>query len=297
MNKSLQGTLALLISCFFWGCTPTINKLGIQTLPPLYFLGFSYLIGGIVLSLIFYKKLRFINSKIIIFSFFVSIICSLGSILEIYGLKFISPTKSGLLISYETIFIPILCFFISRTILELNDLISISAAFIGLILINHNGVSFDFNIGVAATIAAAVLFSLQTIIIGSLVKKYVPILIAIVQLFFNSFICLLFALFVDEVVSPVSFTSIFALLFSGIFCSAIAFSLQALGQKFISPLRTGIIYSTTPVFSIFVARTILGDSLSPIAILGSAIIIISIINENINGTKFFKRKQIKKVLN
>jgi drug/metabolite transporter (DMT)-like permease len=290
MKEATQGTIALLIACFFWGCAPTISKLGIESIPPLYFLGFSFLIGGISLGIIFIKKLRFINKPIILFSFFTSIILSAASILEIYGLKFISPTRSGLLSSFETISIPIICFFVFKTVLEPNDLISISFAFLGLILINHNGISFDINIGVIITIVSAALFAVQAIIVNSLVKKYVPILIAIIELFFSSMICLIFAFFTGNTLPVVSSISLFYIFFSGIFCSGVAFSLQALAQKYISAIRTGIINSTIPVFSILVARIIVGDSLSPIALFGSLIIIVSIINVNINGTKLFKRR-------
>jgi len=290
VNESSKGSLALLASCFFWGCTPTVSKLGLESLPPLYFLGLSFLIGAIVLAFVFRKKLKFINRSIIFFALFTSIVLSAASILEIYGLKFISPMKSGLLISFETIFIPIFCFLLSKTVFEPKDVMNVIFAFLGLILINHNGISFEFNIGVILTILAAALFAVQTIIIGNLSKKYVPILISIVELFTASIICLSLASFTEKTFQPINPKSISALLFCGIFCSGIAFSLQTFGQKYISPLRTGIILSTIPVFGIIISHAIYNDVLSLCGLIGSIIIICSIINSNINTTKVFTYK-------
>jgi len=290
LNDSSKGILALLTTSFLWGCTPTVSKLGLESLPPLYFLGISYLIGGIILAFIFRKKLKFINKKIMFFSFFISIILASGSILEILGLKYITPMKSGLLMSFQTILIPIFCFLFFKTILELNDVISLVCASIGLILINHNGISFDFNFGVILTIVAAALFAIQTIIIGNLVKKYVPILITIVELLFTSIICLVFSLITERSLTHVSSTSILSLLFSGIFCSAIAFSLQTFGQKYVSPMHTGIIFAATPIFNIIISHAIHKNVLNLYAFIGSIIIVLAIINSHINASKLFSYK-------
>ncbi|MGE5328815.1 MAG: DMT family transporter [Deltaproteobacteria bacterium] len=166
--------------------------------------------------------------------------------------------------------------------MTLNDALSLVCAFVGLIFINHNGISFEFNIGVILTIFAAAFFSIQTIITGNLVKKYVPILISIVELYAASAICLIFSVFTEKIALPVSSMSIFALLFSGIFCSGVAFFLQTYGQKYISPLHTGIIFSTTPVFGIIISHLVCQNALTPFTLVGSVIIIFSIINSNVN---------------
>ncbi|MGE5473593.1 MAG: DMT family transporter [Ignavibacteriales bacterium] len=287
MKDSSKGTLAIIATCFFWGCTPTVNKIGLGSIPPLLFLGISYLIGGIIIAFVFRKKLKFINRSIVYFSLITSIFLSLGSILEILGLQYITPIKSGLLISFETIFIPIFCFFLTRKAMEPNEVISLLCAFIGLILINHNGISFEFNIGTLLTILAAAAFSIQTILIGNLVKKHVPILISIIELIATSIICLSFSAITERSSAAFSSASTLAVILSGVFCSGVAFSLQNYGQKYISPLRTGIIFSTTPIFSILVSYLVFNNVLSLLAVIGSILIIFSIVNVNINTSKIF----------
>jgi len=66
--------------------------------------------------------------------------------------------------------------------------------------------------------------------------------------------------------------SLAGLLYLGVFCSAIAFALQAYGQRSVKPEIASLIYLLEPVVASFFAYITLGETLTPLQVVGALLI-------------------------
>ena len=283
----------LLLGCFFWGISAVVNVFALRSFSPFCFCGLRFLIGSVILSLFFRKDFLKINKKIIKVSIALAVFLASAFIFEVFALKFITPVKVEFLVSLEIIIIPIIHFFMFKGNFTKTLISSIIVAFIGLLLINFNGVTFSFGVGELLALISAMFYSMQVITIGEYAKDYNSGLITILQLFFGSLICIFVALLFENINYHISNESIIALIISGIFCSGIAYYIGTVAQKNIPTVHAGIIYSTIPLFSIIASKVALDIVLSPIAYVGCFAIILSIINlkTNVFGRLLMKFKK------
>lgn len=288
MTNYAKHELALIIACLFWGIAPTLSKISLFGFPPLYYETIRFFIGGVVLVLLFAGKFKKISKGLVLNAFLVGALLFSAFTLEIIGLEYITPMKSAFIISFDTVLVPLFFLAFLRKKTRIGELISVLFAFAGLILLNHNGVTFEFNNGVAITLMSAVFYAAFTITLGRVVLKYDASMITVIQLFFVSGLSALLTLFSGETIKSIKIDSMIALIVSGALCAGGAYYLQAYAQEEISPVKAGILYSIIPLFSAIVSWIVLGNTLNEVEFIGGIIIILALININVNLPKYIK---------
>jgi drug/metabolite transporter (DMT)-like permease len=88
---------------------------------------------------------------------------------------------------------------------------------------------------------------------------------------------------------PTSTTVWWMLIFLTILCSAFGFLMQALGQKYTTAERAGVIFAIEPVFAGIVAFLFAGDVLSVRGYIGAGLIIFSLFMMEMDFKKIFGR--------
>lgn len=288
MPNYIKRELALIIACLFWGLAPTLSKIALFGFPPLYFETIRFFIGGVVLTIIFARKFKKISKGLVLNSILVGAILFSAFTLEIIGLEYITPMKSSFIISFDTILVPLFFLIFLRKKTSVGELVSVVIAFVGLVLLNHNGANFEFGNGVAISLMASVFYAAYTITLGIIVSKYDPSMVTVIQLFFVSGISAILSIFSGETVNSIKIDSVIAVIISGAFCTGVAYYLQAYAQREISSVRAGIIYSVIPLFSAIVSWIVLGNTLNGIELMGSIIIVLALININTNVPDYIK---------
>jgi drug/metabolite transporter (DMT)-like permease len=67
------------------------------------------------------------------------------------------------------------------------------------------------------------------------------------------------------------------ILYTGVMSTAIAFTLQAIGQQYVPPANAAIILSSESLFAAATGAIVLGERLPPLGYLGAALIFIAIV--------------------
>ena len=64
MKNSYKADIVLLIVTVIWGAGFPVTKFALETITPMYIIALRFTIAGIVLSAIFYKKLKKIDGAL-----------------------------------------------------------------------------------------------------------------------------------------------------------------------------------------------------------------------------------------
>jgi drug/metabolite transporter (DMT)-like permease len=115
MKETIQNNkayFALILVCLIWGTTYLVNKLGVSSMPPLYFTSVRQIIAGIILLayLFLIKKEIWPDKKYIYLQIILGVLLiSGGNGVGIYGLQYIDSGISAILACFS----PILMAFLS----------------------------------------------------------------------------------------------------------------------------------------------------------------------------------------
>ena len=277
MNRAQKSDLALLLVTIFWGAGFPVTKFALQTIPPLYHIGLRFLIAAVLLSIIFYKKMSKVDKSILKPAATMAGLLFLTYALQTVGLLYTTASKSAFYSGLAVLFVPMLTFIFYKSKMNVNTLISITLAFIGLFLLSFSGNVFSFNIGDLMTVLNSVSYAVLLLLTSDYVKEHDPTQLSIVQMYIVSIFGFIAAIIFDKWDTPMSLLSFNSLMFSAVLCTAFAFWMQATAQKFTSASHIALIFTMEPVFGAFTAWLLLGENLGFKGFVGGGLIIFAML--------------------
>jgi drug/metabolite transporter (DMT)-like permease len=126
-------------------------------------------------------------------------------------------------------------------------------------------------------LVGAIWYSVSVIVTDIAAKNDDPMTVAVYQLLFIGIFALIGAFIFEDVRLPSSGTEWGAILGLALICSGVGFTLQPIGQKFITPERAGLLVVFNPLAATLLGVLFLGEHLTPTIIIGGILIIISIL--------------------
>ena len=102
---------------------------------------------------------------------------------------------------------------------------------------------------------------------------------------------LILALIFEEPTLPQSAGCWMSLVFLALFCTGIAFIVQAIAQQYTTATHVGIIFALEPVFAGIVAFLFAGERLLPRAYFGALLMLVSIIMMEVDIKGIFGRRK------
>ena len=277
MKKSLKADLALILVTIFWGAGFPATKIALQTMTPYYHIGIRFAVASLLLSLLFYKKLRSLNKSLIKPALILSSLLFATYAFQTVGIQYTTASKSGFFSGLAVLIVPLFSIFYLKTKLELKTIISVATATLGLFLLSYTGSDFNFNIGDFLTILCSICYAWQLLFTGTYVQKHDATLLAIVQLFFVSLYGMAFAVILEPIPANMSVPSFWSLMFSAVFCTAFAFWMQTTAQKFTAASHIALIFTMEPVFGALTSFLLLNEVLGARGIIGGILIVSAMI--------------------
>jgi drug/metabolite transporter (DMT)-like permease len=292
MISKVNANVLLLIASMTWGINPIFSKIAIENIPDFCFVGLRFLLGAVVLGIVNFKVLMKIDRKHIRLAAISSLFLFGAFSFETFGLRFVSPVKVGFLVSFETVFIPVVFCLLQRNLMEKKNILNAFLAFAGLLFINFDGVSLVFNWGDLLVLTGALFYAFQVIYLGKIANGIDGRIFISLQLFFVSVLGFVGgALFErSKMQFGIDMQSLYGLLFSGVIGAGFAYFIQTEAHKRISVIGAGVIYSSIPLFGVLGAWIINNESLSIFSLVGIGIIILALLNSNLDISKLFRRK-------
>ncbi|MBP3278328.1 MAG: DMT family transporter, partial [Butyrivibrio sp.] len=193
--------------------------------------------------------------------------------------------QAGFLTACYIVLVPILGLFIGR---KCSFLVwpAVAIALVGLYLLCDPLAGMGFSISTAdlALLCCALLFSIQILCVDHYAPRMSPVALACVQFFVSGAVSLVAAIFFDFMPDPSAWinsllepTSWIAILYTGIFSSAVGYTLQAVGQRDLNPALASLIMSLESVFSTLFGWLILHQTMTGKEITGCLLIFSAVI--------------------
>ncbi|MDK2915326.1 MAG: hypothetical protein PWQ79_2241 [Thermococcaceae archaeon] len=269
-----RAELALLGVTVFWGFTFPAMKVSLKYLPPVLFLAYRFGIASLLMLLIFGRKA--LKRETLREGFILGLTLFFGHGFQIVGLKYTTASNSAFITSLYVVFTPFIAYFMLGERVTRRDLTSLVLAVIGLYLISGAGTSIKY--GDFLTLLCAISFAFQIVLVHKFGEKdYLSL--TFWQLFWNFIFSSLFTLAFEEPVFPKEPLPWVGVLYTAVFATVIAFTVQLKYQRYTKAQRAALIYSSEPVFGSLAAYITLGETLSARGYLGAALIMSGILNE------------------
>ncbi|CAF25570.1 hypothetical protein BQ00630 [Bartonella quintana str. Toulouse] len=282
--------LALFAATILWGITFLVIHIAVRYSGPLFFVGFRFTVASLICGAIFWRSMKGITVYEIFAGMAVGLGMFLGYAFQAMGLQTVISSQSAFITALYIPIVPMLQWIIFKKPPRLACWVGIIFAFIGLILVSgQKSGRFDFSKGEILTLLGALAIAGEIILIGIFANKVDSRRVTVLQLCFSG----LFSFFCMPLngESIPEFSWVWLSIGVGLaFMSAIIQLAMNWAQKSISPTRATLIYAGEPVWAGIVGR-LAGESLSPLALLGGALILIGIIVAELQPSQW--RKKIK----
>ncbi|ASJ03614.1 permease [Thermococcus profundus] len=251
-----------------WGSTFPIMKISLENTAPVLFLAYRFGIASVLMLLIF--RGRVLKRDTLKEGFVLGLTLFFGHGFQIIGLEYTTPSNSGFITSLYVVFTPFIAYFLLGETINRRDITSLLTALTGLYMIS--GANARVSYGDLLTVMCAVSFAFQIVLVERFGEKdYLSL--AFWQIFWNFLLSAVYAAFFEGFSIPTDPTPILGALYTGIFATVLAFTLQMRYQRSVKAYKAALIYSLEPIFGHLASFAMLGEVLNPTGYLGAILIL------------------------
>ena len=261
-----------------WGFSFVVVKNSLDLVPTIYMLAFRFTVATIFLAVVFWKKLKKLNKRIIREGLILGILLFVSYVLQTEGCKYTTAGKNAFLTTVYIVIVPFLYWIISRKRPAGYSFLAAVLALTGIGLLSLQG-DLGINYGDVLTLLCGLVFAGHLVGISSFTKQSDPILLTILQMFFTAVFSWIGTFFVGGELGAINVSSelIMSMIYLGILSSAVGFLLQTVGQKHVTPSTAALLIATESVFGVASSALFLGERMTMRMIAGCVVILIAIV--------------------
>jgi len=254
-----------------WGWTFVTVHDAIALIPVSAFIAYRFTAAAMVMALALAPSLRHLTRKELASGVAAGSVLFAGYAFQTAGLGSTTPSNAGFITGLSVVFTPIFAFGMFRIKLLRQQLFGAGLATIGLALLTMRGL--EIHRGDALVLGCAVAFALHVIILSRVSPGAHPGRLTLVQLATVGLLGSCWAGAAHEFVLPANARVWSALAITAIIASSIAFFVQTKAQATTPANRIALILTLEPVFGGFFGYWLSGDRLTPLNVLGAAMIL------------------------
>lgn len=281
MTKQRKAEIILLSLTVIWGGTFAIVKGSLNEISPLLFIATRFLFAAIVLTLLFFPRIKTITIDEIQKASVLGILLFFGFATQTIGLQYTSASKAAFLTGTMVIFTPIFQFIMERRAPKLGNVIGVIIVSGGLYLLTSPK-GAEFNFGDGLNLVCAIIFAVYIVYLDMATQEGDPFNITYIQIVTNAIISISAALIFEDFFFKISTNLIFAFLYLSLLATTFTLYLQTKWQKETTPTKAAVIFTVEPVFAAAIAYYLLHEVIGWIGVIGGGVIIIGLIISEIS---------------
>jgi len=287
MRQQTFGGIMLAIATVVWGTALVAQRMGSDSVGPFTFNAVRFGIGAVVLlPLLLCKKPRAhggshtdgapSDSRTLLRG---GLLCGgllfLNASLQQTAIAHTTVGKAGFITSLYILIVPLLSWLRGRQLAPVTWG-CVAAAAIGLYLLCMDE-SLTLGFGDTLVLLCAFTTSLHILAIGHFAAKADAIRLSVLQFLVCGMLSLPAALLLETITLPALRSAAVPILYTGVLSCGIAYTLQTVGQKTVSPVAAVLILSLESVFSVLSGWLVLGETLNAKEIAGCAILFAAVL--------------------
>jgi drug/metabolite transporter (DMT)-like permease len=286
--KNYKGELLMLITALMWGSGFVGMAKGLEHWTVLQLMAGRFLIASIILSIIFYKKLKLITLSVLWKGALLGFILFVAFALQTWGLEYTTPSKNAFLTAINVIIVPIIAYVIYKRRIDRFEFIAAGVAIAGIGFLSLQD-SLTINIGDMLSILCAIGFAFDIFYTNVFVKAEDALALTIVQFYSATIFSVVGVLVLGQVPTTYSNEGFAIMLYLAVFCTVIAYVCQNIGMQYANPTKSAIILSLESLFGTIFSVLLLNELLTGRMLFGCVLIFFAILFAEVKPT--FKRKK------
>ena len=272
MKKTSWAAVALVAIAISWGGAFVLMKDAIAEQPFYDFLAIRFTIATAVMILVKPSVLKAFDGPMIKHGIYLGVLLALGYITQTIGLELSTAAITGFLTGLYVVLTPIFGWLIFRKKAGKRLIAGVILATIALALISINGLSFE--VGQLWVVTCAFLFAAHIVGLSIWSPGKDVYALTVMQLAVVAAVSWIGAFANDGAYqSPYDFAGWFAVLFTAVFATAIAFLVQTWAQSLMDASRVAILLTSEMVWAAVIAVLVGQEVLDIKTIIGGAIMI------------------------
>lgn len=271
MKQNFRGSLALVIATVIWGSTFIAQSVGMDLIEPFTFQAVRCGLGGLFLLPVIFcfdkakdkhaNHFRLWKSRRL---WIAGTICGISLYvaggLQQMGLVDTSAGKAGFITAMYIVLVPILGLFLKQKPTPMAWL-SVAIATVGLYLLSCVGVT-SINRGDLLLMACALAYAVQITLIDRFTGDLDPLRVNCIQALVTSVLSAVTMVLTETPVWEKITVCWLPLCYAGILSMGVGYSLQIIGQKYLSPTPASLIMSLESVFALLCSWLLLHETLT-----------------------------------
>lgn len=270
MRSDRNALAALAFAAFLFGITFVVIKDAVAGFPPLAFVTWRFLLGGVVLSALAFPG----RSDLWKDGAIGGVLLAVGFGFQTVGLTSTGASNSALITGLYVVFTPLMVAALARKAPKPIVTLGATVAFVGIALLTATD-GLRLESGDAYTLGCAIFFAAHVTFLSRAAHRHPVIPFAAVQLLVTAVLAGVASLFIEGPTFPPRQVWP-ALLLTGIGVSSLAFLLQIWAQTRVEASRAAIVFSLEPVFGVASAAILLGERLTTRGWVGAVLVLAAI---------------------
>jgi drug/metabolite transporter (DMT)-like permease len=248
-RRPLVPELALVSATAAYGATFVLVQDALERVTPVGFILLRFAVGALVLAPVAFARgwrrpsvaatPREFTRACIAFG----VVAFIGYWFQNAGLEQTTTSNSAFITGLFVVFVPLIETVVLRKAPPANVLIAVVVSTFGLFLLT--GADLSLNRGDMFTLGCAFFFGIWIYLGGRYSQRFDPIAITAAQLAIVALLAVPFAAI--DGIGTIDAQVVAAVLVTGVLCSAIAFTMQLWGQRYVEPSRAAVILLFEPV--------------------------------------------------
>ena len=278
MNRR-KAELALLFNVVIWGATFVLVKSALHEISPVLFLAIRFSLATVALVALFrawkWRALTapHVTGKMLAAGSMIGVFLFAGYLLQTVGLQSTTAPKSAFLTSLATVMVPLLAALVYKIEPRISEVAGVLAATLGMGLMTFEGPIGSIGRGDLLTFGGAIAFAAHIVATGHYAEQIGYQVLSVTQVGAASLSAVSLFWWVETPRIQWQPLVVWAILITGLLCTALAFTIQAWAQHYTTSTRTALIYALEPVVAWITSFSIAGEGLSGQAAAGAALIL------------------------
>jgi drug/metabolite transporter (DMT)-like permease len=270
MTKIRLAVLALLGVGFVWGAAFVLMKDAIKQQPYMDFLATRFTVAFLAMLILRpHVSLKFEKGDVS-YGALLGVVLALGYITQTIGLELTTAATSGFLTGLYVVFTPLIAWLVMRQSVAKRVIAGVVIALAGLAVFSGAATDVEFQLGQIWLVACAVFYAIHILLLGKHGKGRSAYRFAMLQIGWMAVVTWGFAI-VDGYQPPPNAEVWFAIFFTAILSTVLAFWIQTWAQTLIDPARVALIITSEVIFTALVAVAVGQEPITFAMIIGGGL--------------------------
>jgi drug/metabolite transporter (DMT)-like permease len=279
----MRADLAIVGVAFIWGISFVIAKRALSDISVLLYLSLRFTLATAVMTFTYRRQIAGGFTKMQwVAGLATGAFLMGGFILQTVGLAYTTPAKNAFLTGLYIVLVPFFSSLVYRSAPRVVEGLGVLVAAMGMYFLSVPGDGFRIALGDSLTIACAAVYALHIITLGYFAPRTGYVSISLLQV---TTACLIawvsYGVWVIGTNAPITVRwtpqVLTAIVVGGLFCTALAFTVQSWAQQFTTTTRAALLMSLELVFAWIASYLFEGEVLSMRSATGAIMILAGIL--------------------